>query len=86
LVFEKGDLVVVAEVRTRGKGSFEGALASVTRQKRIALFRAIDRLWIKHLVKRTEIQRVRVDVVAVHFDGDACRVEAIEGALTRNDV
>lgn len=85
-MFEKDDLVVVAEVRTRGKGSFEGALASVTRPKRISLFRAIDRLWSKHLVKRSHVQRVRVDVVAVHFDGDACTVEVIEGALTRNDV
>ncbi len=85
LVLRKADLVVVAEVRTRAPASYVTALASITKPKRVLLFRAIERLWSKHLVKMPDVQRVRVDVVAVRLDGDEAEVEVIEGALTQND-
>ena len=85
LVLKQGDLVVVAEVRTRAPASYVSALASVTKPKRIALFRAIERLWTKHLVKMRDVQRVRVDVVAVRLLEGGAEVEVIEGALTMND-
>jgi len=84
IVAKKDDLVVIAEVRTRGPGSFEGPLASVTRQKRQMLLRASRGIWRGRLKKMTEVQRVRIDVLAVTFD-ETPRVEWIKGAITEQD-
>ncbi len=82
LVARRGPLVVVVEVRTRGPGSFVGGLASVTRQKRQRLLRAADRLWRSRLAKMPDVERMRIDVAAVTFEGGETRVEYIEGAIT----
>lgn len=86
IVAVKGDLAVIVEVRTRGPGSYAGALASIDRKKRLHLVRAARALWRGRLKKMTEIRRVRIDVAAVTFeDGAAPRVEWIAGAITEND-
>lgn len=86
IVAVKGDLALIVEVRTRGLGSFAGALASIDRQKRRHLLRAARALWRGRLKKMTELRRVRIDVAAVTFeDGAAPRVEWIAGAITEND-
>jgi putative endonuclease len=90
LVAKKDDLVVIVEVRTRGPGSFEGALASVTRAKRRMLLRASRGLWRGRLKKMPDVLRVRIDVVAVTF-GDAgapaktTTFEWIKGAFTEDE-
>ena len=81
LVAQKGDLVVIVEVRTRGEGSYESALASITRTKRVALLRAARALWKGRLSKRKDVARIRIDVVAVR-DGET---EWIRGAITEQD-
>jgi putative endonuclease len=81
-VAKKGGLVVVVEVRTRGAGAFEGALASVTGAKRRHLLLATDRLWRGRLVHDPDVERIRIDVAAVSFEGGATRVEYIPGAIT----
>jgi putative endonuclease len=78
LVGKKDDLVVIAEVRSRGPSSFEGPLASVTWSKRRLLLRAARGLWRGRLKKMPDVQRVRIDVIAIH--GDA--IEWIKGAIT----
>jgi putative endonuclease len=84
VVARKGDLVAVVEVRTRGAGSFEGALASVHATKRAALVRGAQRYWREELAKKPEIARLRFDVAAVTFGAtDAgAAVEYIEAAFT----
>lgn len=85
LVLKKDDLVVIAEVRTRGPGSFEGPLASITRTKRRALLRASRGLWRGRLKKMPDVRRVRIDVVAVSYGPDGPSVEWIKGAITEQD-
>ena len=85
LVARRGPLAILVEVRTRGAGSFSSALESVTRTKRARLLRAADILWRRQLSKMADIERVRIDVAAVTFDGQTTRVEYIEGAVVGGD-
>jgi putative endonuclease len=86
LVAQKDELVVIVEVRARGPGAFEGPLASITRTKRTMLLRAARGLWRGRLKKMTDVQRVRIDVVAVTpSDDNGPRLEWIKGAITEQD-
>ena len=81
VVAQKGDVVAVVEVRTRGPGSLAGPFESVTGPKRARLRRAVQRLWRERLSAMGDVKRVRIDVAAVTFDGGRTRVEYVEGAL-----
>ncbi len=86
LVAQKGDLVVIVEVRARTAGSFEKPLASLSHTKRKTLLRAARALWKGRLAKRVDVQRVRIDVAAVTRDAKgASTLEWIAGALTEDD-
>ena len=82
LVAKKDDLVIIVEVRSRGAGSFEKPLASITREKRRLLLRASRGLWRGRLKKMPDVMRVRIDVIAIGEDG---AVEWIKGAITEQD-
>lgn len=82
VVGRRDDLIVLVEVRTRGRGSFAGALASVDAKKRSAITRAAERYWRESLSKLAGVERLRIDVAAVTFEDDATQVEYFEGALT----
>jgi putative endonuclease len=81
LVARKGGLVVIVEVRARGRGAYESALASVSVTKRRHLLRATERLWRARLVHDRSVERVRIDVAAVTFDDGVATVEYIPGAV-----
>jgi putative endonuclease len=86
LVAKKGDLVVVVEVRTRGPGSFEKPLASISRAKRRTLIRGVRALWKGRISKMPEVKRVRIDVAAVtHDESGELAIEWIAGAFTEDD-
>ncbi len=77
---------MIVEVRTRGPGSFEKPLASISRTKRRTLLRAARALWKGRLAKMADVQRVRIDVAAVTRDATgATSMEWIAGALTEDD-
>ena len=82
VVARKDALAVIVEVRTRGAGSFTGALASVDAKKRASLVRGAERYWRATLSKMRGVERVRIDVAAVTFDGGETRVEYVEAAVT----
>lgn len=83
VVAKKDDLVVIVEVRTRGAGSFETALGSVSPAKQRLLLRAARGLWRGRLAKMPDVARVRIDVAAVTFgEGGAPSIEWIAGAIT----
>ena len=82
LLARSGPLIVIAEVRTRGAGSFERALASVDDKKRARLISAADRLWRERFKDDASVERVRFDVLGVQFDGERALVEHIPGAFT----
>lgn len=81
IVARKGALVVVVEVRTRGGTSYEHAFESLGPTKRANVRRAVQRLWKVWLPRMQHVERLRVDVAAVTFDGGVTTVEYVEGAL-----
>ena len=84
IVAKKDDLVAIVEVRSRGPGSFEGPLASITREKRRLLLRASRGIWRGRLKSMDDVERVRIDVIAVTL-GAPPSVEWIKGAITEQD-
>jgi putative endonuclease len=82
LVARRGALAVIVEVRTRGPGSFQGALESVTPTKRRRILLAAERAWRFHLARMPGIERMRIDVAGVTFADGKTLVEYIEGAIT----
>lgn len=81
IVARQGNLVVVVEVRTRGPTSQQSAFESIGPTKRANLHRAVERLWREQLETMKDVDRVRIDVAAVSFEGGTTRVEYVEGAL-----
>ena len=81
LVARKGPLVAIVEVRTRGVGAFERPFASIAGKKRLHLLHAADRLWRRTLSKMKDVERIRIDVAAVSFEGPRVLVEYVEGAI-----
>lgn len=81
LVARRGPLVVVVEVRVRDVGSFEGPLASITPKKRARIVAASERLWRERLSPLPDVERFRIDVAAVRFDGASTFVDYVPGAI-----
>lgn len=82
LVARRGPLVVMCEVRVRGDGALERPFASIAGVKRMRLLRAADRLWRRKLAAMRDVERMRIDVAAVRFDGGKTFVEYVEGAIS----
>jgi putative endonuclease len=82
LVAKKDDLVIIVEVRSRGASAFEGPLASIGWNKRRMLLRAARGLWRGRLKKMPDVERVRIDVIAVTPGCDGPCIEWIRGAIT----
>ncbi len=85
LVAKRDDLVVIVEVRKRGESSFDGPLASVTWKKRRLLLRAARGLWRGRLKKMDDVQRVRIDIIAIRPKNTELEIEWIKGAITEQD-
>jgi Holliday junction resolvase-like predicted endonuclease len=81
-VAQRGPLVVVVEVRTRGEGALTRAFESIGWAKRRHLAHAVDRLWNRRFAAARDVERIRIDVAAVTFAGPSTRIEYVEGALT----
>lgn len=82
LVMKRDDLAVIVEVRSRRRDALIGPLASVSFQKQRALLRAARGIWRGRLKKMPDIQRVRIDVVAITRDAETTHVEWVQGALS----
>ena len=81
LLARVGSVVALVEVRTRGKGSFLPALASLSKAKQRRLLAAADRLWQNRFANQKDVDRIRIDVAAVFFEDGPPRVEYFEGAI-----
>jgi putative endonuclease len=81
IVARQGPLVAVVEVRTRGRTAQQGPFESVGGTKRRRLRRAVARLWRDTLDAMKDVERVRIDVAAVTFEGGVTSVEYVEGAI-----
>ncbi|HMY16065.1 MAG TPA: YraN family protein [Polyangium sp.] len=70
LLVQQDDVVVVVEVRTRGAGSYQRALDSITSAKQKRLRAAGETLWRRRFLKDKRIATMRFDAVAVAFDAE----------------
>jgi putative endonuclease len=80
IVARDGDVLVIAEVRTRASNRYGGAAASVDPRKQQRIIRAASQL----LQQRKDLARLRVrfDVIAVlEMDRETERVEWIQHAF-----
>ena len=80
IVARDGDILVIAEVRTRASNRYGGAAASVDARKQQRIIRAASQL----LQQRKDLARLRVrfDVIAVsNMDGEQPRIEWIQHAF-----
>jgi putative endonuclease len=76
-----GPAVVVFEVRTRGAGSWVGALDSVDGRKQRRLRAAGESLWRTRFKADRRLLRMRFDLLAVDLDGDEAAVEHVRAAF-----
>jgi putative endonuclease len=80
VVAREGDVLVIAEVRTRSSETFGGAAASIDGWKQHKIIRAATQLLQQH--KELAQLRVRFDVIVVHQPGAAGeRIEWIKHAF-----
>lgn len=83
LIARDGAVVVLLEVRTRGKGAWVAALASVDERKQARLRRAGAVFWLKEASQWPGIERLRFDVASVDLDAEGGPlVEYIRAAFT----
>jgi putative endonuclease len=75
------DVIVIVEVRTRGRGSWGGPLASVNAKKQRHIRHAGERLWRSRFRQWPEIERMRFDIAAVYLEEGAPRVEIVRAAF-----
>jgi putative endonuclease len=78
LVVERGDLLVVCEVKARRGDRFGGGHEAVTSRKRAKL-RALGQAFL--LASRRAPSSMRFDVASVRVVGDRCDVELFEDAF-----
>jgi putative endonuclease len=82
LVARRGPLVVVVEVRTRGRTALTTAFGSIGFKKRQYLQRAARRLWRTRYRHDASVMRLRIDVAAVVLDGPDEQVLYQPGAIS----
>jgi putative endonuclease len=68
LLVREDNVIVVVEVRSRGKGSYQRPLDSIDMRKRMRLRKAGQKLWGQRFLKDKQIERMRFDAVGVTFD------------------
>ena len=81
LVARRGALVVIVEVRARGRSAYERPLASLASKRRMRLLHAADRLWRARLVHMPGVERLRIDAAAVDLRAEPPTVTIVEGAV-----
>lgn len=70
IVAREGPVVIVVEVRTRGRTSWTRALGSLNAKKRLRVRRAGERLWRMRYRNDASVERLRYDAASVSFDDD----------------
>jgi putative endonuclease len=67
VVARRGDLVVVVEVRSRGRGAWTTGFGSLDGRKRYRLRLAGQRLWERRYQADLSVKRLRFDAASVTF-------------------
>jgi len=78
IIARDGDTLVFVEVKTRGSRAFGDAVEAITAGKQRRMTRlALDYVMRHHL----SACACRFDVVAIHFEGGAARIELFQNAF-----
>lgn len=82
LVARDGPVIVVVEVRARGRGAWVRPLDSVDARKRARVRRAGERLWQLKFARDPSVERMRFDIAAVDLSaaGEA-QIEIVKAAF-----
>jgi putative endonuclease len=81
IVARKDELVVVVEVRARGKGAWTTAFGSMDGAKRRRIRLAGERLWNRSFKRDPSVERMRFDAAAVTFVNGEAVVEYVPAAF-----
>ncbi len=81
VVARRGPLVVVVEVRHRGRGAWTSGFGSIDLAKQRRVRRAGERLWQRRYRDDPTAERLRFDAASVSFDGERALVEYVEAAF-----
>ena len=83
IIARREALIVVVEVRTRGKGSWTSGFGSLTFSKRERIRRAGQRLWRERYARDPSVQQLRFDAACVHFEaeGSSPRIDYVPAAF-----
>jgi putative endonuclease len=81
-----GDVCVFAEVRTRRFGALVGALASIGTTKRRSMLKAAELYWPVVRAQRSDLARLRIDVIAVTLGIEPATVEHFPGAVSLDEI
>jgi putative endonuclease len=81
VVARRGDLVVVVEVRSRGRGAWTSAFGSLDGRKRYRVRLAGQRLWEKRYARDPTVARLRFDAASVTFGPGEPVIEYVEAAF-----
>jgi putative endonuclease len=75
------DLVVVVEVRSRGRGAWTSGFGSIDGQKRYRIRLAGQRLWQRRYKHDLSVKRLRFDAASVVFGPEGVFIEYVEAAF-----
>lgn len=81
LVARRGDLVVVVEVRSRGRGAWTSGFGSMNGKKRHRIRLAAQRLWQRRYRHDLSVRRMRFDAASVRFGPSGPEIEYVEAAF-----
>jgi putative endonuclease len=81
VVARRGPLIVVVEVRTRGRGAWTSGFGSMDEKKRHRIRLAGERLWKRSFRSDPSAERMRFDAASVSFDDGRAIVEYVPAAF-----
>lgn len=81
VVARLGALVVVVEVRTRGRGAWTSAFGSIDGRKRYRIRLAGQRLWERRYGHDSSVKQLRFDAASVTFGPDGPHIEYVPAAF-----
>lgn len=81
LVARQNDLVVVVEVRSRGRGAWTSGFGSLDGRKRYRVKLAGQRLWERRYQHDPSVRRLRFDAASVSFGAAGASIEYVEAAF-----
>jgi putative endonuclease len=81
VVARSGPLIVVVEVRTRGKSAWTSAFGSLGPAKQRRIRRAGAWLWERRYRHDPSAERLRYDAASVTFVGDVANVDYVPAAF-----